>query len=78
MRDKLLKFSVATTVALGAVLGSVGMAWAQTATPVDLAEDAGTSFRDTGIAVVAILIPLAVAFMLAKKALPWARRMLGI
>lgn len=70
------------TVAIGTVVAflsvSIGMAYAATATPESLATSAGTSMRDTGIAVIAALIPLAVALILAKKALPWARRLLGV
>ncbi len=48
------------------------------ATAVNLAQDAGTALRDTGIAVIVVLIPLAVALALAKMALPWAKRFLMI
>ena len=43
---------------------------------VGMASDTGTLFRDTAIAVIAALIPLALAVLLAKKALPWARGLL--
>jgi hypothetical protein len=76
--NRIQKFGLALGAAFASLVVTAQVAMAQAATPVDLAEDAGTSFRDTGIAVIAILIPLAVAFLLAKKALPWARRMLHV
>ena len=72
------KFAVAVGTVVTFLAVSVGMAYATAPTPVSLATDSGTDFRDTGIAVIAALIPLAVALILAKKALPWARRMLGV
>ena len=78
--NKARKFLVALGAAFSAVVLSASVAVAQVVTPTaeTLATDAGESFRDTGIAVVAVLIPLAVALILAKKALPWARQMLHI
>lgn len=78
LNDKLLKLSVGASLAMATVFGWVGIAGAVTPTPEQLATDSGTAFRDTGIAIIAVLIPLAVALLLAKKALPWARRMLHV
>lgn len=68
-------FLAVVTASLAVGIGTV---LASPVTPESLATNAGTSFRDTGIAIVAALIPLAVALILAKKALPWARRLLGV
>ncbi len=46
------------------------------ASAVDLATEAGTGFRDVGIAVIAVLIPLAVALMCAKWVLGFVHRMM--
>jgi hypothetical protein len=47
-------------------------------TAVTTATDAATSLKDTGTAVILALIPLSVGFILVRKALPWARKMLHI
>jgi hypothetical protein len=78
MKNALLKLSVGTSTAIGGVLLWMGVSYADPVTPETLATSAGTSFRDTGIAVIAVLIPFAIALLLAKKALPWARRMLHV
>lgn len=80
MNTRLARIGAALSVVSTFIVVTCGAALAQTSapTPESLATDAGTSFRDTGIAVVAVLIPLAVALILAKKALPWARQMLHI
>ena len=44
---------------------------------LSLAFGAGTSIKDVGIACVAVLVPLAVAFILATKALQWASFQMG-
>jgi len=79
MRDKTSKVAAAVTTIFVGVLLSSGVAFAAAAqTPESLATSAGTSMRDTGIAVIAVLIPLAVALALAKMALPWAKKFLKI
>lgn len=75
-RSKIAFAGVAAVIA-GSLYG-MGSAFAQTVTPESVATSAGTSFKDTGIAIVGVLVPLAVLLLLAQKALPWARRMLGI
>ena len=73
------KVAVGASLVWALVLGVALDAFAQTAAdPVSLATDAGTDMRDTAIAVIAALIPLAVALLLAKKALPWARKFLHV
>ncbi len=42
----------------------------------ELASEAGTQFRDVGIAIIAILVPLAVVLLMARWVLSVARRML--
>lgn len=73
------KIAVGAYVAVVAVLafGSAAFA-AAPPTPVDLATSAGSDFLSVGIAIIGALIPLAVGLLLAKKALPWARRMLHV
>ncbi len=78
MRDKTSKAAAAVTTIVVGVLLSTGVAFAAATTPEGLATSAGTSMRDTGIAVIAVLIPLAVALALAKMALPWAKKFLKI
>jgi hypothetical protein len=79
MRNKTSKAAVALSTVIVGVLLSTGVAFAQAVTtPEGLATSAGTSMRDTGIAVIAVLIPLAVALALAKMALPWAKKFLKI
>lgn len=44
---------------------------------VTLATDAGDSIKDTAIAVITALIPLGVGVFLARRALGWAKGMVG-
>ncbi len=71
-----LGVGAALTLSLVATLAGVAHAAVDSAV-VDLATGAGTSIKDTAIAVLTVLIPLAVGVFLARKALPWAKRMIS-
>lgn len=44
---------------------------------VDIATDAGTRIKDTALAVIQVLVPLAVGWMLATRAVPLFKSILG-
>ena len=70
-----LAFGLALTVSVVTGLAVAASAAVDTGV-VDLATSAGTSIKDTGLAILTVLIPLAVGLYLARKALPWAQRMI--
>jgi hypothetical protein len=67
-------FAIATALVAGITTSAFAAA---DASVVSLATDAGTSIKDTAIGVLTVLIPLAVGVFLARKALPWAKRMVS-
>ncbi len=69
-------YGFAATVAIVTGFATQAFAAADTGV-VTLASDAGTSIKDTALGIITVLIPLAVGVYLARKALPWAKRMIS-
>lgn len=73
------KASVRTYVVLSTVLatlvGGTALAGATVDSDVvDAATTAGTDLKDTAIAVILVLIPMAIAVFLTAKVISWAKR----
>jgi hypothetical protein len=67
------------SVVVGVIAASMGMAHAAAdATTVTSATDFATTLKDTVVAIIVAVVPMALTVLLARKALPWARRIIGI
>lgn len=73
----LTKGQVATLAGVGASIAFAGVAGATPSDAETVATTAGTSFKDTGIDVITVLVPLAVGLIVAKRAFAMARSWVG-
>lgn len=78
MRNKLAIAFLVMSVSIASAVPAFATPTTTAQSPVDLATTAGNSMRDISIATIAALIPIAVVVLLAKKALPWARKFLHV
>jgi fluoride ion exporter CrcB/FEX len=73
------KRSAAFLVIVGTLAAFTGVASAAAdATTVTSATDFATTLKDTVVAIIVAVVPMALTVLLARKALPWARRIIGI
>lgn len=64
---------------VGAFVAMAGIAAAAPdADTVTLSTGFATTLKDTVLAIITAVVPMALTVLLARRALPWARRILGI
>lgn len=72
------RFFTVLGLTVASLVGSAAAAFAVVdSSVVDIAQNAGADFKDTAVAVIVVLVPLAIGIFLARRALPWAKQMLG-
>lgn len=73
------KRSAFALAVVGAFVAFTGIASAAAdATTVTQSTDFATTLKDTVVAIITAVVPMALTVLLARKALPWARRIIGI
>lgn len=73
------KRNVFALTVVGAFVALTGVAFAAAdADTVTQSTAFATTMKDTVLAVITAVVPMALTVLLARKALPWARRILGI